>query len=325
MIEKTLVVCMFVLFIGIAACSDDDSAVNPAQNNGNASVYIGGTSGGAAVYWKDGKATQVGPGEVKSLAVSGGIVYTAGMATERVTSWKTGTDLVYYTDGTRYAEVAGIAVSGGHVYIAGGFEPNGLERIAQYWLDGEVVELTDGARFARAQAIQVVGSDIYVGGFIDESGVETACYWKNSSTVSFESGTVGARVYSVCFDGSDVYAAGYWKNTTGHLPVYWKNGTRTLFSSSGKIDSIVAKDGVVHMAGYNEGAITYWKNGVPTVISTQSDTDGVALAVDGTDVYIAGGKKINGTWTAMCWKNGQPLTLELASGESYAYSVVIVK
>src|SRR5690606_7036176 len=51
-----------------------------------------------------------------------------------------------------------------HVYVAG-YEYNGNEYVAKYWVNGQAVELSDGAREALASAIFVENGDVYVAGY----------------------------------------------------------------------------------------------------------------------------------------------------------------
>ena len=142
-------------------------------------VYVAGTEGPVAKYWKNGNPVNLTNGpiysygtidaEATSLYVSGNDVYLAGGEHGRVTLsgnssyisiakyWKNGNP-VNLNDNTIRAGATSIFVSGNDVYVAGWVlrrNSNGPVDIARYWKNGNPVDLTDGTAFASANSIFV--------------------------------------------------------------------------------------------------------------------------------------------------------------------------
>ena len=133
----------------------------------------------------------------------------------------------------------------------------------------------------------------------------------------------------------DVYVAGYVADLSAGIPAYWKNGRLVLIDSAhynftpyygllgaGAL-SIAVSGNDVYMTGYEiyqspfRGDQYYgicWKNGMPVDL-TAGSTRPVkpvtpAIAVSGTDVYVAGQDNGYGNnLAAIYWKNGQAVTL----------------
>ncbi len=53
-----------------------------------------------------------------------------------------------------------------HVYVAG-YESNGTNNVAKYWIDGQEIKLSDGTSSAFATSIFVSGNDVYIAGSED--------------------------------------------------------------------------------------------------------------------------------------------------------------
>jgi hypothetical protein len=146
--------------------------------------------------------------------------------------------------------------------------------------------------------------DVYVVGTMDGNG--SGC-WKNETFIP------GFYATSIAVSGSDVYVAspeGYRKN--GNLiPLEQPPVQATMFS-----DIVISGSDVyvvVHQLLFCNGGnvAKYWKNG-RVILLTASYTCGEAraIAVSGSDVYVAGGEyNSNGKWVAKYWKNGNPLPL----------------
>lgn len=170
-------------------------------------------------------------------------------------------------------------------------------------------------------------TDIYIGG---ESG-----YWKNGQKV-FWSGTGTSR--SIAISGNDVYIVGSDKRK------YWKNGQAVPLTGVDPyydiyLTSITVSGNDVYVAGFADGyrggkqinEAVYWKNGQINILATHVFTIGVnsrvhanAIAVSGSDVYVAGEEtNSNGVYVAKYWKNEQPIVLTNGQYNSEANSIVV--
>ena len=106
----------------------------------------------------------------------------------------------------------------------------------------------------------------------------------------------------------DVYLAGYVQAKNGrYVAAYWKNGVITKLTDSVSDsfgNNIVVNGTDVYVTGSvdTKGA-TYWKNGKPVILTTTSGITN-AIAISGSDVYVAGASK------GYCyWKNGTIIRL----------------
>ena len=129
---------------------------------------------------------------------------------------------------------------------------------------------------------------------------------------------------------STVYVAGtdVKLDKTGrsrYYAVYWKNGREvTLTDSSTKAQAYaIAVSGTdVYVAGVVAPHATYWKNGVPVTLS-ESISIALAIAISGSDVYVAGNALEGEHIFAVYWKNGNRVTLSDASNNSKATSTAV--
>lgn len=227
--------------------------------------------------------------------------------------WKDGIQVSLQGDPSVSTSVVALATSGQDIYAVGG--NSAFSHGGALWTNGIASPLTDPGDTAytwnQASAIAVSGSDVYVAGAHDANGPgSTATYWKNGVPVHLGAGTLCA----VCVSGSDVYVAG---NTDGAK--YWKNGEAfglgSLTGSATVTGMALSGSGDVLVSGieYRNGVpvALLWRNGVPAALS-----DGVtgaaaeAVAVSGTDVYVAGYSISGQESTPAYWKNG---TLNLLS------------
>jgi hypothetical protein len=221
-------------------------------------VYVAGSEGGAATYWKNGSSPvylTIGGGpsvswaSATSIVVSGTDVYVAGYE-ENYGSfyvakyWKNGTAVNLPSDGTKNVFATSIAVSGNDVYVAG-YEatPGNDGGVAKYWKNGNPVNLSDVTNFATANSIAVSGTDVYVTGYENSglvNGVYTitvAKYWKNGNPVNLTDGSKLAEATSIAISGNDVYVAGYEEKTAGsytYVAKYWKNGSPVVLGDVSK-------------------------------------------------------------------------------------------
>src|SRR5258708_40114097 len=121
---------------------------------------------------------------------------------------------------------------------------------------------------------------------------------------------------SAAADSSTVYMAGTesksdksGRNT--NYAVYWRNGHQVTLtdSSNNAFAYAIAVSGTdVYVAGSVAPHAKYWKNGFPVTLS-ESISTALAIAISGSDVYIAGNVFEDGRVLAVYWKNGIRVTL----------------
>ncbi|MES2748499.1 MAG: hypothetical protein V4648_08965 [Bacteroidota bacterium] len=274
-----LVLVLLALFA--ISCSSDDGGDSSTPTPTVKDVYVVGyeSSGGVYVpkYWKNGTATILetfAGGLAESIFVSGDDVYAAG----HIYSGGGGASVaVYWKNGTIASLAAssdsyatGIFVSGTDVYVCG-YEMSAGTYRARYWKNGVVYSLTDGTNNAYARGIFVFGSDVYVCGSENGSGGSTAKYWKNSVAVNLTTQANGCNATSITMVGNDIYVSG----REGNDAVYWKNGTKTVVST----------------------------------VTAGSYFQGNDIALNGTDVYVAGWEETPGPTQGRVWKNGAATNL----------------
>ncbi|HWZ15232.1 MAG TPA: hypothetical protein VNW95_08325 [Mucilaginibacter sp.] len=161
------------------------------------------------------------------------------------------------------------------VYVAGAVRTANNKSEAAYWKNGAIVKLvTDSLSFSSAYGIGVHGTDVYAVGYIATPDFSTsnAVYWKNGVAIKLDNVSNFSEANGIVFQGTDMYVVGSVYNNA-------------LQSSQA----------------------TLWKNGVPTVLAGGSTAS--AIAITGTDVYIAGVSGTGNNISATYWKNGVAATL----------------
>jgi LruC domain-containing protein len=153
---------------------------------------------------------------------------------------------------------------------------------------------------------------VHVAGYYNAGSKDVAAYWKDDAAgVTPLHQTTAARANSVVVSGTDVYVAGYYTNSSGRqAAAYWKNGTMVPLydtaTGNARANAIVVSAANVYVAGWvNEGtqAATVWKNGTPTTLYGASTSEGLGVAVSGTDVYVAGYYAPAAKEVSCWWKN----------------------
>ena len=282
--EFIIVFNLIALPLYFYGCSNDD----PSRTQGP-DVYIAGSEGNDAKYWKNGK----------------------------------GVGLTMLTES--YAEASSIVVSSGDVYVAGSIHAQGVTT-AVYWKNGEMVTLSDGTTGNYASSIAISGSDVYVaGGELDQGNYpRNAKYWKNGEEVLLTNGLNWATASSITLSGDDVYVAGSEFDVTEVVAKYWKNGIPVIVGDGAtysRANGIVVTGGDVYIVGIENGQAKYWRNGDPVIL--QGGIDAYSIAVDGNDVYVTG-RLENPNYVAMYWKNANTVILSESLNMKTAISIAVL-
>jgi hypothetical protein len=245
---------------------------------------------------------------IYALAVINNDIYAPGFFNQSFVFWKnTSQQPITNPD---IAHISGMVTDGNNTY---------LSFAAKTALPGATVGQTGGYALnnntlfkftGNANGIVSSGSDIYCYG---DTAVATpgfspsyyATYYKNKIPVHLGDvkGNQESVITSMFISGNDVYASGY---IFTYNPVFVPP----------LVDTAV-----------------YWKNGVMTVLEAKGyDAHTTAIAVKGSDVYIAGYIN-NGNWNARqmdyrlahatLWKNGQPVTLSTGVFDSFTNNIVL--
>ena len=183
--------------------------------------------------------------------------------------------------------------SGKPVVLVAGYESNGVNNVAKFWINDEEVILSDGTNDAEAYSIFVKGNNTYVAG--TDSGQPV--YWYNNTEIRLP--VKFTRMYpfhnssanSIFIKGNDTYIAG----NDSTRAVYWKNGTEIILditNAKGNFDystanSVFISGNDIYVAGTHGANAVYWKNGVEVYLTNLS-TD-VAGSADANSIYVSGG------------------------------------
>ncbi|MGN6294134.1 MAG: hypothetical protein ACTHMV_15415 [Chitinophagaceae bacterium] len=277
-------------------------------------VYISGDSFNTTtaylpypIYWKNGKQVHLPhPGHAggSGIALSDNDVFVScsgEFAGNNVTYWKNTTAVNLADASIIYPAMRDIVIAGGNLYTLGIAYINNFEKIVPvYWKNQDpVVKLsTYSSSASDAQSIAVYGNDIYITGSTvnpqPQSGyTTTACYWKNGIPIflqSLSASNENGLAKSLKMVGSDVHVVG---------------------------------DAYRPGMGVQVGTAYHWKNGTPIPLTgTDSFSYANDLAIEGTDVYIAGAvagpDKI---FHAAYWKNGILKVLDPIISEANGISV----
>lgn len=240
-----------------------NTSVNSITVSGN-DVYIAGTRGENAVYWKNNTLITI-PNDVNTSWASAYevevknndvyvLVYGLGGPSNFVKYFKNGVA----TDCSNGQPSDMAIAETGDVYIAGSTNDR-----AGYWKNGVWSYLTE--LNSRARAVKVVGTDVYVGGFYyDQLKGWMPVYWKNGTMVAVD--THAGMVDDMDVINGDVYLTGY-SNQNGGGAAYWKNTTlvsldKAAFTATHAF-KVAVRNGDVYVTGidYDAQKSLLWKNG----------------------------------------------------------------
>jgi hypothetical protein len=128
-------------------------------------VYVAGTEGNAACYWKNGEKVElsrVANSSTKDIAVSESDIYVAGTEGNAACYWKNGKKIAL-SGGSRFGpHPKAIAVSGNDVYVVSySYQDQKTFEYKPgcYWKNGVMITLLDAGNYDSVAAIAVVERD----------------------------------------------------------------------------------------------------------------------------------------------------------------------
>lgn len=295
-----------------------------------------------AVYWKNGQPVALTDGQVDaeatSIAVVGDDIYVLGSAGGQALYWKNGQETRFRYDKGDFNSASSIAVINGDVYVAGCYRDYDDKQIifndfAMYWKNGQPIKLPVPLSYSEATGqsyiphssanfIVAIDDDIYIMGYSDYKPI----YWKNGQLVE----TINdlKEVSAITQVQGDTYAVGA---TGTRQAAYWKNGhTESLSTTKGLATCITVSGSDVYVAGVDDSngsggrddsdVAKCWKNG--QLFAELKETDSfiyfpTSIAVSGNDVYIIGHARFgSSSWGEKFLKNGQPMKLSTIEGSA---------
>jgi hypothetical protein len=344
--------CCLLFSLAIFCSCKKSNGGDPTPPKSNETVYVSGTSYNSltgrmeAVYWEDTVAHYL-PGvngansSAQAIAWSNNELYVAGQASEWIPAaglWVNGIPKVLgLGDTAALSNISGMYVSGNDIYLAGYGVNSGADYgnnygYAKIWKNGTITTLISDPGFSHAVGVTVVGQDVYVAWTEPkQSGYYIAGYNKNENRFVLDSISYEAECQAICSSGPDVYIAGNMSDslTGASLGVYWKNGSLVKILPNNEDGTVATGITVVgndvYVSGgtgfYNKTYAVYWKNGIEHRL-----TDGtfqavaLAIAVSGTDIYVAGMEN----QMPMYWKNDVPHKLPLDKTHSASVTGIVV-
>jgi hypothetical protein len=324
---KNLIYFFLIAIFALTACSKSSnpnpSPTPPPQKTNsvittpvwpaNADVYFTGiTNSQIASYWKNGVLTVLGSqaSQANAIAVNNKDIYVAGNVSknyQQAVLWKNGVSTTLSPNSQVVSEADAIVINGGNIYVAGAIDAK-----AVYWKNG-VTEPVDAHQLlgSVATAIAVSGNDVYRAGysFNISTGFEQACYWKNGVLNLLSPAPLpgsNTQATGIAVSGSDVYVSGFTNNGA----TLWKNGEATSLPTPSRAvaNGILISRSDIYVSGFSDAAVTYWKNGTAINLSPgniSSLINASYMALDGNDVYVAGGLSA-AAGGSVYWRNGVP-------------------
>jgi hypothetical protein len=297
-------------------------------------IYVSGSLGGQAVYWKNGQAVLLPGGNMATgIAVVGTDVHVCGYSQNPSTGmfvalyWENGV-LTPLTDGTEESMTTGIGVTGtGNVYIAG--YSGRYTSTPCYWKNGVRTNLDlPGSGGVTGPVFVATNDDVYI------PNRNTNTYWVNGVLITLPLPAGGTfhnvNVNAVKEIGGVVYAVGRHVAGPNVTPLYWRGGSlqnlaKPYTETEANDIAVSATTGLLHFAGIggnpNQQRILYWDTfGAPDTWGTYTATSYPKIALDGLSFYICGSEVNSGVSQskAMYWQDTRNSPVYLTDGTSPA-------
>lgn len=209
------------------------------------------------------------------------------------------------------------------VYAGGGIRNASGEWRAVLWKESVMTQLSavPEPAFSYVSDVFVAENDVYASGVYEKEGKRYSAYWKNGTVVDLTSGIdFQTEATAIYVDGKDVYVSGYKRTTSGDFDKvgYWKNGVFSELGTAAHADDIFVQNGIVYVAGDDQGKLAYWKNGVVNHLTAgTTSAKATGIVVKGNDVYVSGYENSSGGISvAKYWTNG--IVTNLSDGTTHA-------
>lgn len=312
-----------LLLLTISSCANDDTELIN-EGNTNIDVYVSGTVGNSAVYWKNGVEHVLSTENAKAHAIfvtKSNDVYVAGLENHIACYWKNDTKVLLTADNEGWAAANDIYVTAnGNVHTVG-WKHNGYQNVAIHWTNTDEYVLTDNSKPAEALALEVDGdSNVYIVGMLDDKGI----YWSNDNFNVFEvkpdhvEEEHSGLATDIVTRDQVLYISGIYKSKeTGNRQPYYRQGAQEYYSIADEnadaavLAMFVPSVGNVYTAGNEVNsmgiyAARYWKLKKKVSLS-EKPSNANGIWVNNDDVYVVGGEVgDNGSYyVATIWVNGK--------------------
>lgn len=89
---------------------------------------------------------------------------------------------------------------------------------------------------------------------------------------------------------TDIHAVGFKVINGSTYGIYWKNGVQVDITQdvNSAIYAIAVVGSDVYLAGRTSHGATYWRNGTPVYLTNNNTTTAYAIAISGNNVYVGG-------------------------------------
>lgn len=227
--------------------------------------------------------------------------------------YKNGTSVQTFAANTNSFYAAAVAVNGPDLYVIGQefVQATGGLKI-KYWKNGSFTDVSTANNYTYATAADFIGGSLYISAREDAGTVRNAVLWKDGVKTILPgiAGNQYVIASGFAISGNDIYVSG----NSNSQPCVWKNGVLTVLPSPvnlGAANGICVSGNDVYVCGRAEapsGNVTqavYWKNGSLVNLTSSGEAEAYDIAVDGSDIHVAGYNSTNGNiYPASYWKNG---------------------
>lgn len=250
-----------------------DTSTNPYLYSGI--YFANGSAGGLQPY--NINPTMVGEDvRLNAIFKDGLDLYIAGTDGKKATFWKNGFDKTYVNSNSNSKRVNDIFKSGDKIYLVGS-ETTGGVTVSCFWEHSEVrwQRLSINAS-GEATCIDIEGADVYIAGKEDDRAI----YYKNGTKNFLTNTSIFfTSVNAIEVVGNDVYVVGSITetNTSNQVACYWKNGVLAKLSDGTEATDIKIKNNNIYICGYQDPTIgrdigKVWKNGIATNYQVENES-----------------------------------------------------
>ena len=265
-----------------------------------------------AALWKNGAMTLLGTGAADSDAkavyvTENNDVYVAGVEEENgigmARLWINGVPN-NLSDGSKNANALSLFVDGSDVYVGGYEIENGIPA-AKVWVNGVAIDYSNGTYGSMVYSIFVDGGVIYAAGYEDTQNDYAVAFWENGVQTHLDSGLA----HSVFVSENNVYVAGSEQRNWPYAQV-WINGQATeqfgVIQGNSSANSVFVANSTTYVVGTIDGSPVFSINeSAPVYLPDGNFTSWAqSVYVKGTDLYIAGMRRVNQVFEPILWKNG---------------------